>query len=59
MITVAGTDKSLADMTESELSAIIADHTHRIRLRRYANHAHLHYLEDRVAACRLEIAGRH
>lgn len=59
MITVAGTDKDLSDMTEMELSVIIANHTHTIRTRRYVNEAHRHYLQSRLDACRLEMAGRH
>lgn len=59
MITVAGTDKDLADMTESELSAIIANHTYKIRAHRYVNDAHFNYLQARVEACRSEIAHRH
>lgn len=59
MITVAGTDKDLTDMTESELSAIIANHNHTIRTHRYVNDAHLSYLRDRVDTCRSEIARRH
>lgn len=58
MITVAGTDKDLADMTDAELSAIIANHTHKIRTHRYVNEAHLNYLQSRLAACQSEIAHR-
>lgn len=59
MITVAGTDKGIAEMTDDELSAIIANCTHTIKRRRYSNPAHLTYLQTRVEACRLEMAGRH
>lgn len=58
MITVAGTDKGIAEMTDNELSAIIADCTHTIKRRRYSNPAHLSYLQSRVDACRLEMAIR-
>lgn len=58
MITVAGTDKRVDEMTDDELSAIIARHTHLIRRRRYSNAAHLNYLQGRVAACQAEMAGR-
>lgn len=58
MITVAGTDKSIAAMTDNELSAIIAHCTHTIKRRRYSNAAHLSYLQSRVDDCRLEIAAR-
>jgi hypothetical protein len=54
MITVAGTDKALSEMTEGELAAIIANCTHTIKRRRYTNEAHLSYLQARVDACRLE-----
>jgi hypothetical protein len=59
MITVTGTDKALAEMSDVELSAIIADHNHIIRRRRYVNKAHLSYLEARLHECRLERAARH
>lgn len=58
MITVAGTDKDVADMTEPELSAIIANHIYKIRSHRYVNEAHLNYLQSRVEACQSEIAHR-
>lgn len=58
MITVAGTDKALSEMTEDELSAIIANSTHIIKRRRYSNEAHLSYLQSRVEACRVEMAER-
>lgn len=59
MITVTGTDKVVAEMSDDELSAIIANCTHTIKRRRYSNRAHLSYLLSRVDACRLEMAGRH
>jgi len=58
MITVTGTDKELAAMSDAELSAIIADHSHTIRRRRYVNTAHLSYLQSRLQACRSEQAAR-
>lgn len=58
MITVAGTDKALAEMTDGELAAIIANCNHVIKRRRYSNEAHLNYLQARLSACRLEVAGR-
>jgi hypothetical protein len=58
MITVAGTDKPLSEMTNDELSIIIADCTHTINRRRFSNKAHLHYLQARVESCRLELAIR-
>lgn len=59
MITVAGTDKALSDMSESELSAIVASDTHTIRRRRWVNTSHLDYLCCRMAQCRAELAVRH
>lgn len=58
MITVAGADKALSEMTDDELAVIIAACTHTIKRRRYTNSAHLSYLQSRVDACRLEMAGR-
>lgn len=58
MITVAGTDKALPEMTDGELTAIIANCSHVIKRRRYSNEAHLNYLQARLNACRLEMAGR-
>lgn len=59
MITVAGTDKALSDMSDSELSAIVATNTHTIRRRRWVNTSHLDYLRSRMAECRAELAVRH
>lgn len=58
MITVAGTDKALSEMTEDELAVIVANCTHTLKRRRYSNEAHRHYLESRVEACRQEMTGR-
>lgn len=58
MITVAGTEKALAEMSDVELSAIIADHNHTIRQRRYVNGAHLSYLQRRLQECRMEQTDR-
>lgn len=58
MVTVAGTDKALSEMSDNELSAIIANCTHLIKRRRYANGSHLKYLEARLETCRLELALR-
>lgn len=58
MITVAGTDKSVGEMTDNELSVMIARCTHLINRRRYSNRAHLSYLQARIETCRLELALR-
>lgn len=58
MITVTGTEKTLAEMNDTELSAIIADHSHTIRRHRYANKAHLNYLQRRLQECQAEQAAR-
>jgi hypothetical protein len=59
MITIAGADKDLAEMSDLELSAIIADHSHTISRRRYVNGAHRSYLEARLQECKSERAARH
>ena len=58
MITMVGADKALAEMTDDELSAIIATATHTIRRHRYSNRAHLSYLQSRVESCKSEMAAR-
>lgn len=59
MITVSGTTKALSEMSNDELTVIIANHSHLIRSGRYVNDAHLKYLQDRLEECRLELAVRH
>jgi len=59
MITVAGADKALSEMTDSELSAIVASGVHTIRRRRWVNKSHFDYLSSRMAKCRAELAVRH
>ncbi len=58
MLNNRGDDKLLAEMTESELDAIVAENTHAIRSRRYTNGAHLRYLQSRVDRCSDELNQR-
>lgn len=48
MLTTTEVDKSLSDMTDGELTAIVAECRHALRARRYANPSHCRYLESRL-----------
>ena len=59
MITVAGADKALSEMSDSELSVIVAADSHTLRRHRWVNKSHRDYLNSRMAQCRAELAMRH
>jgi hypothetical protein len=48
MLTTTEVDKSPSDMTDGELTAIVAECRHALRTRRYANGSHYRYLKARL-----------
>lgn len=58
MLTAAEVDKDLNDMTDGELSAIVAECRHTLRSRRYTNSSHYRYLMNRLNQALSERDGR-
>lgn len=58
MLTATEVDKDLNDMTDGELSAIVAECRHALRGRRYTNPSHYRYLTSRLSRALSERDGR-